>query len=160
MGVFLTFALILSYIESLIPFYFGVPGMKLGLANLIVVLFLYLTSAKEALLLSILRVVLSGFLFGNMFSILYSLAGALLSFLVMFLAKKSQQFHTITISALGGISHNIGQLLVAACIAENYNILYYMPMLLFAGLMTGVVIGVLADELIKRLHFLFEKREE
>lgn len=88
LGVFLALALICSYVESLIPFYFGIPGVKLGLTNLVVVLMLYCVGTKEALLISVLRIVLSGFLFGNMFSILYSLAGGLLSFIVMVLLKK------------------------------------------------------------------------
>lgn len=159
MGVFLAFALILSYIESLIPFYFGIPGMKLGLANLIVVVMLYLAGTKEAFFLSVLRILLSGFLFGNMFGILYSLAGGLLSFLVMWLVKKTGHFHTVTVSVCGGIFHNVGQLLVAALVVENYNVLYYMPVLLVAGILTGFVIGILADELGRRLKFLFQKKQ-
>lgn len=123
LGVFLAFALILSYIESLIPFYFGIPGMKLGLANLIVVVMLYLSGTKEAFVISVLRILLSGFLFGNMFGILYSLAGGLLSFIVMWLVKKTGQFHLVTVSVCGGISHNVGQLFVAALVVENYNVL-------------------------------------
>ena len=87
LGVFLALALILSYVESLIPFYFGIPGVKLGLTNLIVVVMLYLCGTKEAFAISMLRIMLSGFLFGNMFSILYSAAGGLLSFLVMYALK-------------------------------------------------------------------------
>lgn len=159
MGVFLAFALILSYIESLIPFYFGIPGMKLGLANLIVVVMLYLAGTKEAFVISVLRILLSGFLFGNMFGILYSLAGGLLSFFVMWLVKRAGHFHTVTVSVCGGIFHNVGQLLVAALVVENYNVLYYMPVLLVAGILTGFVIGILADEIGKRLKFLFQKKQ-
>ncbi len=156
MGVFLAFALILSYIESLIPFYFGIPGMKLGLANLMVVVMLYLAGTKEALLLSVLRILLSGFMFGNMFGILYSLAGGIVSFMIMWLIKRWGHFHVITVSALGGVFHNIGQLIVAMLVVENYYILYYMPVLLVAGFVTGVLIGVLSNELIHRLKFLFQ----
>ena len=155
LGVFLAFALILSYIESLIPFYFGIPGMKLGLANLMVVLLLYLAGAKEAAVVSVLRIVLSGFLFGNMFSILYSLAGGLLSFIVMWMVKRSKKFAIVTVSVCGGVSHNVGQLIVASFVADNYNVMYYMPVLFVAGIITGLVIGVLADELEHRLVFLF-----
>ena len=87
LGLFLALALICSYIESLIPFYFGIPGVKLGLTNIVVVMMLYCIGAKEALLVSLLRIVLAGFMFGNMFSILYSLAGGILSFLIMYLLK-------------------------------------------------------------------------
>lgn len=90
LGVYLALALICSYVESLIPFYFGIPGVKLGLTNIVVVLMLYCVGTKEALAVSALRIVLSGFLFGNMFSILYSLAGGLLSFLMMYLLKKNK----------------------------------------------------------------------
>ena len=88
LGLFLALALICSYIESLIPFYFGIPGVKLGLTNIVVVMMLYCIGAKEALLVSLLRIVLAGFMFGNMFSILYSLAGGILSFLIMYLLKR------------------------------------------------------------------------
>ena len=144
-------ALICSYVESLIPFYFGVPGVKLGLANLVVVLLLYAMGAKEALTVSVLRIVLAGFLFGNMFSIWYSLAGGLLSFFVMWLLKKCGKFGVLPISVSGGIFHNVGQLIVAAIVVENYNVFYYMPILLVAGLVTGALIGVAAQEMILRI---------
>lgn len=151
LGVFLALALICSYVESLIPFYFGIPGVKLGLTNVVVVLMLYLVGAREALAVSALRIVLAGFLFGNMFSILYSLAGGLLSFLVMFLLRRSQKFGVLSISISGGIFHNIGQILVAALVVDNYYILYYVPVLLIAGCMTGGLIGVVSQELIARI---------
>ena len=117
LGVYLALALICSYVESLIPFYFGIPGVKLGLTNIVVVLMLYCVGTKEALAVSALRIVLSGFLFGNMFSILYSLAGGLLSFLVMYLLKKTKWFGVLPVSVSGGIFHNVGQLIVAAYVA-------------------------------------------
>ena len=152
LGVFLALALILSYVESLIPFYFGIPGVKLGLTNLIVVVMLYCTGTKEAFGVSVARILLAGFLFGNLFSILYSLAGGVLSFIVMCLLKKTGRFHVT-----GGISHNIGQLIAAAFVVETYDIFYYMPFLLIAGVATGFVIGMLAQEFIlrfeKQFHF-------
>lgn len=156
-GVFLALALILSYVESLIPFYFGIPGVKLGLTNLIVVVMLYCTGTKEAFGVSVARILLAGFLFGNLFSILYSLAGGVLSFIVMCLLKKTGRFHVISVSVTGGISHNIGQLIAAAFVVETYDIFYYMPFLLIAGVATGFVIGMLAQEFIlrfeKQFHF-------
>ncbi len=151
-------ALICSYVESLIPFYFGVPGVKLGLANLVVVLLLYAMGAKEALTVSVLRIVLAGFLFGNMFSIWYSLAGGLLSFFVMWLLKKCGKFGVLPISVSGGIFHNVGQLIVAAIVVENYNVFYYMPILLVAGLVTGALIGVAAQEMILRIGGRMKKQ--
>ena len=150
LGLFLALALICSYIESLIPFYFGIPGVKLGLTNIVVVMMLYCIGAK-ALLVSLLRIVLAGFMFGNMFSILYSLAGGILSFLIMYLLKRYTGLHVISISTAGGISHNIGQLFVAALVVENYNILYYASVLIIAGIITGIVIGIVAQEVILRL---------
>ena len=157
LGVFLALALILSYVESLIPFYFGIPGVKLGLTNLIVVVMLYCTGTKEAFGVSVARILLAGFLFGNLFSILYSLAGGVLSFIVMCLLKKTGRFHVISVSVTGGISHNIGQLIAAVVVVETYDIFYYMPFLLIAGVATGFVIGMLAQEFIlrfeKQFHF-------
>lgn len=151
LGVFLALALICSYVESLIPFYFGVPGIKLGLTNVVVVLLLYRTGAKEAFTVSLLRIVLAGFLFGNMFSILYSLAGGVLSFLVMYLLKKTGMFGILPVSVSGGISHNAGQIAVAALVVENYHVLYYFPALLIAGFVTGLLIGIAAREMLLRL---------
>lgn len=150
-------ALICSYVESLIPFYFGIPGVKLGLTNIVIVLLLYTVGTKEALAVSVLRIVLAGFLFGNMFSILYSLAGGLLSFLVMWILKRCNKFGVLPISVSGGIFHNLGQLVVAAFVVENYNIFYYMPVLLIAGIVTGLLIGVAAQEIMIRIGKRFTK---
>lgn len=150
-GLFLAVALICSYIETLIPFSFGIPGVKLGLTNVVIILMLYTVGEKEAFLVSILRIVLVGFLFGNMFSILYSLSGGLLSYVMMVLLRKTECFSCISVSVAGGISHNIGQILVAAWIVQNFNIMFYIPVLLVAGLVTGLLIGILAQELIVRL---------
>ena len=144
MGVLLAFALILSYVESLFPFYFGVPGMKLGLANLVIILTLYLYGAKEALLLNVMRVLLAGFLFGNLYVILYSMAGALFSFLFMFILMKTDKFSIIGVSIAGGVFHNIGQTLVAMWVIDTLGVLYYVPALLVAGMITGALIGLIA----------------
>ncbi|MDY5985597.1 MAG: Gx transporter family protein [Lachnoclostridium sp.] len=150
-GVFVALALIFSYVESLIPIQIGIPGVKLGLANLIIVIALYKMSLKEAYLLSVTRVVLSGFIFGNLFSILYSLAGGLLSLSVMALLKKHGDFSVIGISIAGGVSHNIGQLAIAMVVVETFSVVYYIPVLLIAGLITGLLIGITADEMLRRL---------
>lgn len=150
-GIFLALALICSYIEFLIPFDFGIPGVKLGLTNIVVVLMMYCIGAKEALFISVLRIVLTGFLFGNPFSIFYSLGGGILSFLVMYLMKRTKKFKVISVSVTGGIFHNAGQLFVASAVVENYHIFYYMPVLFIAGLVTGFLIGILAQEIILRL---------
>lgn len=150
-GVFTALALIFSYVETLIPISFGIPGVKLGLANLIVVIALYKLGLKEAYLLSVVRVLLAGFLFGNYFSIIYSLAGALLSLTVMAALKKAGGFSMIGVSIAGGVFHNIGQLFVAMLVVETFRVAYYVPVLLTAGLLTGCVIGILAQEMLRRL---------
>ena len=149
-GVFTSLALILSYVELLIPINFGIPGMKLGLANLLVVILLYKGCPRDALLLSVIRILLSGLIFGNMFSIFYSLGGGLLSLAVMVFLKKTGQFTVASISIGGGASHNVGQLLVAMFVVQTYQVGYYLPVLLIAGVITGAVIGILSAEVLKR----------
>ena len=136
-------ALILSYVESLIPFFPGVPGMKLGLANAAVVMVLYLFSWKEALAVSL--------LFGNVYSLLFSSAGAALSLLVMQLAKKSGALSTAGVSMLGGVAHNAGQILVAMMVMENLQIGFSFFALGLCGVVTGLVIGVTAGYLTDRI---------
>ena len=153
-GVYTALALIFSYVETLIPINFGIPGVKLGLANLIIVVALYKMSVKEAYVLSVVRVVLAGFIFANLFSIIYSLAGGLLSLTVMAVLKKSNQFSTVGISMAGGVFHNVGQLLMAIIVLESFNIAYYFPVLLISGVLTGLLIGIIANEMLKRLHKL------
>ena len=149
-GVFTSLALILSYVELLIPINFGIPGMKLGLANLLVVILLYKGCPRDALLLSVIRILLSGLIFGNMFSVFYSLGGGLLSLAVMVFLKKTGQFTVAGISIGGGASHNVGQLLVAMFVVQTYQVGYYLPVLLIAGVITGAVIGILSAEVLKR----------
>ncbi len=150
-GVFTALALIFSYVETLIPFQIGIPGVKLGLANLIIVIALYKLSLKETWLLAVTRVLLSGFIFGNYFSIIYSLAGSALSLLVMNYLKKRGGFSVMGISLAGGTAHNMGQLLVAMVVVETYSVAYYLPVLLIAGVITGLIIGFVAAEMLKRL---------
>ena len=155
-GVFLALALVCSYVESLIPISFGIPGVKLGLTNIVVILMLYTIGAKDAILISVLRIILAGFMFGNAFSILYSLAGGILSFVVMLLLKNTGKLKILSISTAGGISHNVGQLIVAALVVENYNILFYVPVLIIAGIITGFLIGLLAGEIVLRIGNRFK----
>ena len=145
LGLLLTLALILSYVESLIPFFVAIPGVKLGLANLVVLICLYVYPAKYAFMISGIRVILSGLLFGSMFSILYSLAGALLSLIIMLLAKKVFKMGILGVSILGGVFHNVGQLLVAIAVVSNFRIAYLFPYLLLSGVITGAVIGFIAS---------------
>ena len=135
-GVFTALALIFSYVETLIPINFGIPGVKLGLANLVIVIALYKMKLTEVYLLSVVRVLLSGFIFGNYFSIIYSLAGG---------------FSVMGISVAGGVFHNVGQLIVAMLVVETFSVGYYFSVLLVAGLITGLVIGIVSAEMLKRI---------
>lgn len=151
LGLFAAVAIIFGYVESLIPFFVGIPGIKLGLANLAVLFVLETYSWKEAALVSVVRIFIIGFLFGNLFSILYSLAGAALSLTVMTMMKKKSGFSILGVSVAGGVSHNVGQLIVAAIIVENTSLLYYAPALLISGVVTGLVIGMLTREVLRRI---------
>ena len=162
-GVFTALALIFSYVETLIPINFGIPGVKLGLANLVIVIALYKMRLPEVYLLSVVRVLLSGFIFGNYFSIIYSLAGGLLSLTVMALLKKCNGFSVMGISVAGGVFHNVGQLIVAMLVVETFSVGYYFPVLLIAGLITGLVIGIVSAEMLKRIKYIrgiLEEMEE
>ena len=150
-GIFTALAMILSYIESLFPVFIGIPGVKLGLANSMSLTILYLLCTPAAFLISFIRITLTGFLFGNLFSIFYSFAGALLSMILMSCMKKCKAFSVLGISMAGGVAHNIGQILVAMILVENLNLLYYLPVLLISGAVTGFLIGIISQEIIHRL---------
>lgn len=153
LGLILALALIFSYVEFLIPVPVPVPGIKLGLANSMVLILLFHYRGRVAVLISLLRVVLAGFLFGNLSMILYSLSGALCSILVMWTAKKSDRFTIAGVSMLGGVAHNAGQLLLAALILETPMLGYYFPVLLVSGCLTGGVTGLIGREILKRVRF-------
>ncbi len=150
-GLMLALALIASYVESLIPVPIPVPGIKLGVANSVVLILLYYTNEKTAWGISLTRVILSGFLFGSMSSILYSLSGAVLSLLMMTLIKKRDCFTMTGVSVAGGVSHNIGQLLMAFLVLESGALWHYLPVLLISGCITGSIIGILGKEIFKRM---------
>ena len=153
-GMFVTLALIASYVETLVPISLGIPGVKLGLANLITILVLYCMGWKDALFISSIRIVLAGFLFGNLFAITYSFAGAIVSFLVMVLLKKLD-FGTVAVSALGGVFHNVGQIVFAVFLVENIRLFYYLPVLLISGILAGLLIGILGGHVMKRVSGMF-----
>lgn len=151
-GMFTALAFVFSYIESLLPINLGIPGVKLGLANLVVIVALYLIGVKSACILSMVRIVLMGFTFGNPASMIYSLVGGVLSLFVMILAKKIKFFSVTGVSVLGGVFHNIGQILIAIVVVETASLLYYLPILILSGTLAGVVIGMLAAVLIRHLQ--------
>ena len=143
-AMFACLALIFSYVEAIIPFSVGIPGVKLGLANLVVVIVLYEMNVRYALLINIIRILIAGLLFSGVFGALYSLAGGILSLLVMWLLKKTKLFSMIGVSMAGGVAHNMGQLLVAAAIVSNLRMFLYFPILMFSGLVTGILMGIVA----------------
>lgn len=151
LGVMLALALICSYVEVLIPISLGIPGIKLGLANIVTVFAMYSMGIKEAFALSIMRSAISGFMFGNVVAIAYSLTGGLLSLLVMYLLKKTDKLSCISVSIAGGIFHNIGQMIIATILVDNYYVLYYVPVLMIAGFITGACIGIVAQEVFLRI---------
>ena len=145
-------AMILSFVESQIPAFVAVPGVKMGLANIAVVFALYKLGWKEAVAISLVRVVLVSMLFGSIASLFYSLAGAVLSLAGMGLLKKGGRFTEIVVSVAGGILHNIGQIAMASIILETDALRYYLPFLLLSGIVAGVVIGVVSAIMVRRIQ--------
>lgn len=150
-ALMIALAMILGYIERLIPIPFLAPGMKLGLANIVTMLALYKMGTRDAFLISVTRILLSALLFGNFFSLAYSLSGGLLSLLIMVLLKKSDKFSIVGVSIAGGLCHNIAQIAVAAVLLDTGEFIYYLPVLLITGTITGTLIGTLGGLLLKRL---------
>lgn len=157
-GMLTALAFILSYVESLVPVTLGIPGVKLGLANLVVVIALYTLDLKGAFVISVVRIVLSGLTFGGLFSMLYSLAGGLFSFAVMAILSRKKLFGTVGVSVCGGVAHNIGQLLVAMAVLETESVWYYFPVLLISGSVAGVLIGLLGGWMTGRVQDYLAKR--
>ena len=152
MGLLTALALILSYVESLIPAFVAVPGVKMGLANIVVVFALYTLGPGEAAIVSIIRVLLSSLLFGSILSLSYSAAGAIISLLSMIIMMKTKIFGVTSVSVTGGVFHNLGQILVACLVLETDVLLYCLPVLILSGTITGAVIGIASSIVIKRLQ--------
>ncbi len=151
MGLLTALAMIFGYVEAILPISVGIPGVKLGLANIVIVFALYRLKPSEAFLINLVRIVLVNLMFGNLSIMLYSLAGGILSVCVMTLLKKSDRFSIYGVSIAGGVFHNIGQLVVAMLVLETASLIYYGPVLLVAGLITGLIIGITAKEVLKRI---------
>lgn len=152
LGMLTALAFVFSYIEFLLPLNFGVPGIKPGLANLVVIVALYMLNVRTACALSFVRILLTGLTFGNPASMIYSLVGGMLSLVVMILAKRCNLFSVTGVSVLGGVFHNIGQIVVAILVVETKSLLYYLPVLIISGTVTGALIGTLAAILIRYLN--------
>lgn len=152
LGLLIALAFVFSYIEFLIPVNIGVPGAKLGLANLVIIVALYTLNERDAFVLSMIRIVLVGFTFANLASMLYSLAGGILSFVMMVLAKKTKKLSVIGVSVVGGIFHNVGQIIMAILVVKTASLIYYLPVLLISGIVAGVAIGVLGGMVTVRMR--------
>lgn len=149
LGLFTALAAILGYVETLFPIFSGIPGVKPGLANLAILFVLIRYSWKKAALVSLARILIIGFMFGNLFSILYSAAGACLSLAAMTLILSKTDFSVVTVSIIGGVAHNIGQLLIAMLIVESTSLVYYAPALLLAGILAGAAVGAVTAQIVK-----------
>ena len=150
-GMMASLALIFSYVEVLFPFNAGIPGVKLGLANLVPLIILYRLDARYAFAANLIRVILAGLLFSGLFAALYSLAGSLTSFLVMYLLKKPHLFSVIGVSTAGGVFHNLGQLTVAMLAVSGPQLIHYMPVLIISGMIAGIIVGIGAAILLDRI---------
>ena len=151
----ISFALILSFIESRIPAFVAIPGIKVGLANIAVIFTLYKFGIKEAITVSALRVVLVATLFGGPVSFIYSLSGAILSLISMLLLKRFTHLSTVTVSVTGGIMHNVGQIATASVMLSTNIVVYYLPFLLLSGTIAGIVVGTVSAMLIRRIKLEF-----
>ncbi len=153
-GMFISISLVLSYLESLIPMPFPVPGIKLGLANVIIIWLMYEMGIRAAVTVSLLRVLLSAIMFGNIYSAIFSFAGAVCSLLIMILLKKVTPLSTVGVSISGAVFHNAAQILVAVIILENGMVAYYLPYLVISGIITGILIGILGGILCRKIKIL------
>ena len=152
LGLSIALAMILSFVESQIPALVAIPGIKVGLPNLVMVFLLYRVGWRETVTVSIIRIILVSMLFGNVQTITFSLAGAVLSLLGMILLKKIGLFSCITVRIVGGILHNVGQIIAACFWTQTAEIAYYLPVLLVSGTIAGTVIGLVSGLLVKRLE--------
>lgn len=150
-GMITALAVVLSWLEAQIPPFFPVPGMKIGLTNIIVIIALYKMGNLSAMAVNILRIVLVSFLFGGPSALLYSLSGGMLSTLVMILFKKTGKLKTVSVSIAGGIFHNVGQIIIAMLMMNTTGIMWYLAVLWFSGAVSGTLIGVLGNIIVKRL---------
>ncbi len=151
LSLMVTFALVLSYVESRIPAFVAIPGVKVGLANIVVIFTLYKLGLKEAITISLVRVALVSILFGNPISLIYSLAGAILSLTVMVILKLLTPLREVAVSVTGGVMHNVGQITVASIILDTNVVTYYLPFLILSGTLAGIAVGTASAILIKKI---------
>ncbi len=151
LAVTVAVAMVLSFVESRIPAFVSIPGVKVGLANIAVIFALYKLGWREAAAVSVVRVFLVSLLFGSVVSLAYSIAGAVLSLAVMMLVKRIGLFSELAVSVVGGITHNIGQILVAFLLLETEVVFYYLPFLLVTGIIAGIAVGAVSALLVRKI---------
>lgn len=150
LGLFAAVAIVLSYVEHLLPpIYAAVPGIKLGLANIVNIFILYKFTVKEAATVTLVRILTVALIFGNFMTLMYSIAGAVLSITIMALLKKTKLFSTVGVSIAGGVCHNLGQILVAIAVTATAEIGYYMIFLCISGILSGTLIGIAGALILK-----------
>jgi heptaprenyl diphosphate synthase len=154
LGLFTAVALVLSFLETLIPNMVPIPGFKIGLANFAVLLALYLFGFKEAVIVDLARIILASLLFGSFFSFWYALSGAACALIIEMIIKKTDKFSPIGVSVFGAVFHNIGQFIVAVILIKSLGILYYLPFTLLFCVLSGALNGYLVLILKDRLKFL------
>ena len=144
--------MVLSYLESRIPTFVAIPGIKVGLANIAVIFALYKFGIKEAVTISLVRVFLISLLFGTPVSLIYSLSGATLSLSCMLLLKTLTPLTEVGVSVAGGIMHNVGQIIAASILLSTNVVVYYLPFLILSGTIAGIAVGVVSALLVKRVN--------
>lgn len=150
-GVMAALAMILSYVEMQLPTFVAIPGVKMGLTNIVVIVALYKMGNKSAIFINIVRIIAVSLLFGTLMSFAFSFAGGMLSTLVMILLKKTDKFSTVGVSVAGGITHNIGQILAAMLLLNTKAIIWYLPVLWLSGILSGLLIGLIGAIIVKRI---------
>lgn len=160
LGIFTALAMILSFIETQIPTFISIPGIKLGLPNIAIIVILYAIGFKEALIVNIIRVVLTSLLFSNPITMLYGLSGGIVSIIIMTILKKYNLFSLAIISCAGAITHNICQILVAMFLTRTPQMIYYLPVLLLSATISGIIIGIIANIIYNRIIKITNLKEE
>lgn len=151
LGLFACLALIFSYVEAIVPLPIPVPGVKLGLANVLIVICLYTYGVKEAVAINVVRIILLAVLFANPYSFIYSLAGAVISMALMYLLYKSKGFSIIGVSVAGAVGHNTAQILTAMAVTRMVKLIDYLPVLIISGIITGLIIGIIGQIILPQL---------
>ena len=154
LGITVSVAIVLSYIEAMIPAFFTIPGVKVGLANIAIVFVLYKLDLVSASIVSAVRLLTVFLLFGGLVPLLYSIAGAVLSLIVMYTLKKFTPFSELGVSVAGGVAHNIAQIIVAIFMFSTESLIYYLPVLVLSGTVCGILIGIVSGVLIKKIKII------